>query len=943
MPKASPIQTSFNAGKWGRRMQGRVDLAKYSSACAICENFIPTVQGPALRRPGTTFVKEARLPSAKARLIPFEFSIVQAYVLEITEGRIRFYRNSGGIVTTATTAITNVDDGNPVTVSTASHSYAAGDQVLIEGTAQDALNGRFFTVANPTATDLDLTTHIGDEDGTGRATGAGGTISKVVEIRDAAGNSIPWLTAELDAIQYVQNADVLYLVHPNHPPHKITRTSDTDWTCEEIEFAWPPFRPENIDDDVWIESSENVGTSKKLRIRAGTSTRRTTGVPVWISPLGELLTSTSNSDPCTFTFSGNHGLSNGDIVYVDGIVTATVLNDRYYTISNVTATTFDVTVGSTPPAGSKNGIMGYTIIDGPIVTDFRFTSDMVGSHFRLREIPEINMPEWKASSTFNVEWAFYDTSPNWAGRIVHYAGNVYATIDTVATFGKNPPTSERTTDPDMQLGAGAAPAGWRFYNNGSGYVVVTAVASDGLSATIDVVENLPYSVSTTNPNHANSGIDNGWRGQATVRWSEGAFSADRGYPRAVAFFEDRLWFGGTDADPQTFWGSKVGRYEDFELIDADPSAGLQFTIASADINAIESMAGDQALVLLTRRGEFVAAAGTEREAITGSNITVRRQSAYGCAEGVQPVFVDSALIFAQRATQRLHALSPTVDPGPSTAPDLTDLEPDILRPGIAQIAYQGSPFRQILARTNAGELKAFTYIPDQDVFAWTELPIGGTGVDVESVAVIPHPDGDQDQVWLAVKRTVSGATVRYIEVLNKPHYEGAALEDAVCVDSAITYDGSPTTTIPNLGHLEGETVQVLGDGIVQDEQTVTGGAITISSASVVQVGLPYQARLQTMRLEAGGASGAAQGRRGRIHQLVTRLDLTGYGLEFGQDFTDMDRVEEAQNDGTLYTGDTDSRTMPGGYTRSRQVAYRHQEPTPCTIVAAMPQLTVEER
>ena len=93
MPRSSPIQTSFNAGKWGPRLQGRVDLEKYSSACNELKNFIPTVQGPALKRSGTRFVKTVKDQFEKSRLIPFEFSTEQAYVLELYEGGMRVLKD----------------------------------------------------------------------------------------------------------------------------------------------------------------------------------------------------------------------------------------------------------------------------------------------------------------------------------------------------------------------------------------------------------------------------------------------------------------------------------------------------------------------------------------------------------------------------------------------------------------------------------------------------------------------------------------------------------------------------------------------------------------------------------------------------------------------------------------------------------------------------------
>ena len=82
MPKASVIQTSFNAGELSPTLDGRVDLAKYGSGCSKMENFIPLVQGGARKRSGTRFVKEVKDSTKATRLIPFEFNTDQAYILE---------------------------------------------------------------------------------------------------------------------------------------------------------------------------------------------------------------------------------------------------------------------------------------------------------------------------------------------------------------------------------------------------------------------------------------------------------------------------------------------------------------------------------------------------------------------------------------------------------------------------------------------------------------------------------------------------------------------------------------------------------------------------------------------------------------------------------------------------------------------------------------------
>lgn len=98
MPRVSPIATSFNAGEWADYMAGRVDLQKYSSACRSLRNMIPMPQGAATRRPGLRFVAAAK-DNADGILIPFKFSTVQAYIIEATDLKFRFYKDKGRIET----------------------------------------------------------------------------------------------------------------------------------------------------------------------------------------------------------------------------------------------------------------------------------------------------------------------------------------------------------------------------------------------------------------------------------------------------------------------------------------------------------------------------------------------------------------------------------------------------------------------------------------------------------------------------------------------------------------------------------------------------------------------------------------------------------------------------------------------------------------------------
>ena len=613
-----------------------------------------------------------------------------------------------------------------------------------------------------------------------------------------------------------------------------------------MEFAWPAFRPENTDDEIMMQISENVGTGEKIYVRGGNYTQAS---GVYVSDVKiHASTQPTRANPCVVTTAAVHGYATGDTVYIYD-AGMTQLNDRHFVITVLSTTTFrlnDEDSSSHTAAAAGN-------LD-KIKTDFKFTSGMVDGFFSIRQLIAADLSEWVGEKVMpHLDARMGD---EFTGDQIHYAGNVYSLAQgSFETLGPTPPTHDKTADgPKGYYTDGS----WIFYNRGTGVAKITAIAADGYSCTVDVIEPFPYACSTVNPSET-SRLNLRFVGNPMPRWSEGAWNDVNGYPRAVTFFEDRLWFAGTNADPQTFWGSQTARYDNFERVSDDASSAVQFTLASEKINAIEWLAGEQALLVGTRGGEFVASGTNDTEAISASNISVRRQSTFGVKPSVQPRFVDSALLFVQRAGERLHQLSYSNESNRYVGPDLTALSDDILRPAAEQLEYQSAPFRQLWVRLTDGKLVTLTYVNDQDVLGWAQVDIGGTGVEVESVAVIPHPDGDQDQVWMIVKRTIDSGTKRYIEHMEKPFTPTTVYADAFFVDSGLTYDGSATTTITGLDHLEGQTVRVFADGVVQADKTVSVGSISITSASKVQVGLGYDAKLQTMRMgqrrDAGNGSG----------------------------------------------------------------------------------------
>jgi len=203
------------------------------------------------------------------------------------------------------------------------------------------------------------------------------------------------------------------------------------------------------------------------------------------------------------------------------------------------------------------------------------------------------------------------------------------------------------------------------------------------------------------------------------------------------------------------------------------------------------------------------------------------------------------------------------------APDMTILVPEITGDGIVDTAFQQTPNSILWCIKDNGQIATFVYERKEQIASWSMQITDG---DFESVAIIT---GDpENEVWVSVEREIDGNTKRYIEYFSDRDF-GYDLDDAFYVDCGITYDSTATTTITGLDHLEGETVQVLGDGDVQTSQIVSGNQITIDSASTVQVGLPFTSQLKTMPLSWLESGISIQGRIKRINEVVAQYYNSG--------------------------------------------------------------------
>ena len=435
----------------------------------------------------------------------------------------------------------------------------------------------------------------------------------------------------------------------------------------------------------------------------------------------------------------------------------------------------------------------------------------------------------------------------------------------------------------------------------------------------------------------------------TAAFNLGAFSDTTGHPSCVSFFEQRLVFAGTKDEPQTLFFSKAGDYENMTTgTNADDA--MVYTIASNQVNAIRYMKAVRTLVVGTTGGEFTVSADGTDASITPTNITIKRQSSFGSAN-VDAIPAGNAILFLQKAKRKIRELQYNFDSDGYQAPDLTILNETVTDTGINEMSYQQEPGSNIWCVRDDGVLACLTYQRSENVIAWSRHIFGGafgSGRAVcESIASISGTL-TEDEVWVIVKRTVNGATKRYVECFSDFDFDETDANDFKFLDSHLSYSGSATTTLSGLAHLEGQTVSILADGAAHANKTVSSGSITLDrSVTKACVGLSYDSILQTMRIEGGAAEGTSQGKTKRISKVVLRLFET-VGVKVGPSLTNLELIPFRTTSSllsnpvdTLLSGDKEIE-FNDDYNSDGFIFIKQDQPLPCSILAIYPTLVTSD-
>jgi hypothetical protein len=888
------------------QLHERYDFDKRADSVATLKNMLPRIQGPVRRRNGSRFVSLSRDIIGQVRLIPFIFSRQQAYVLELGTAYMRFYRDEGQLI----------DGGSPVQIST------------------------------------------------------------------------PWTIAQVQALDFAQDADTMIFVHPDVPPQILQRFSDTNWTLSALSLRPPPTAEgEFADASRTLSLATASGSSVAVTGPAGTFTRADVGRTLrergenatGIATVETFVSATSITIDISIDFSktslgadvngnsewvleatpvadlkilnaesgdeaeGSKGeqvvltafvpkqdniaslISNGD--FSSALTDWTNASGRLITSGTTTATGTpdEKIIDSGVDFKGDHGVqLNHKMIN---LTNPREGATLVNSFENANTVTDgfdtlVGLDEgtaWNSGDSYEVRETSYvlTTSPGaelhagengtailyqavtlsrygaYEYKITTSIGNLSIQIGTAvdsadildevtitpgttrATFAAPANASDtftayvqiRNNQPDTvgkvdeielrDIGVDAwlhnVPIGTYIRLNG-GYVITTATTTDErLNAT--VIERL---------DDAQDAISGSWTIEAE-QWS-----ADNGYPTAVTFFQGRLWF----AAQITVWGSKSSNIRSFAF-GTDDSDAVQFSPAASQVNPIHWMIGDRNLVLGTRGEEFIVS-GTDTAAITPADSDVESPTAIG-SEPIKPIRVRNSLLFVKAGGKRIYEFSTVLTQTERPDRDLSILAEHLVVLGdqIVAIDYQDEPDHVLWVITSDGHLRSLTYVREHNIYAWAEH----TSDDMptyRSVAVIPHPDGDRDQVWLAVKRDSSD--FEHIEFLDD---DGGLYDNdpATMADSVIRYSGAATSTITGLDHINTlANVYVIDALGAQGPFTVGSNQISGLARTVTEadIGINITPTMTTLRpaLDGTGPTGLRLGNA----RLFVRLWNTGDGV-----------------------------------------------------------------
>lgn len=388
------------------------------------------------------------------------------------------------------------------------------------------------------------------------------------------------------------------------------------------------------------------------------------------------------------------------------------------------------------------------------------------------------------------------------------------------------------------------------------------------------------------------------------------------YPGVCEIYQSRLWLAATPDEGHRVWASRVGSIFDFTLTSIPDGTTTETVLPTDAIDIkvatkgeIRWMQSGRTLLLGTDLGEHSIT--SQGGFVSPADYQVRDESAFGsCA--VQAVHAGMLALYVSADRRKVRGISYDLNSSGWNTRDITFVSEHITAGLVAEMHHARDPNGTIALRLADGTLALCTFELAESISAWWRLETG----TIRSLASSRSDFGSY--LWMAVER----AGGLYLERLPM------AETGAVYLDSALTVAlTAAQTVVTGLDHLEGETVGIILDGFLEDDQVVTAGQVTLArTGASVTIGLRYTASATTLEIEGGNPRGTALAQKRRWAKAVLRINESALPLVDGERSYERSTSTTFDTPEALRDGFVEARTLGwengGALTISQDLPFR---------------------
>ena len=409
-----------------------------------------------------------------------------------------------------------------------------------------------------------------------------------------------------------------------------------------------------------------------------------------------------------------------------------------------------------------------------------------------------------------------------------------------------------------------------------------------------------------------------------TNWSEQSYSELRGYPGAVTFHQNRLWYAGTIAQPDGLWASKSNEFFNFDIGDASDNDSIDIRAAIGEVNTIKHLVSNRDLQAFTSTDEFIVPAFVEKPT-TPTNATIKRQTPFG-SSFVRPYVFDGATVYVQSSGEIVREMLFDDGQNAYTGQPISSLASHLIQNPIQASTLAGGIDRAesyyFLVDAN-GTLGVFNSNRGDQRYGWTQFTSQGS---FHSVCTV------DTRVYAVVKFDKGDGTNKYIL---------CEFDSSFNTDMAKTYSGSNGVFSVSADFANGAVLDVVSGTHYLGQFTVASGNIDVSavdnSLSSVEIGFQFNVTLKTNPIDTVAGNGPITGEPRSMNKVILDLSNTLSVSVNDKNLIIRQVTDDLSQPRVAVTGKKEFRLL--GYSKDPQVTVSQSAPLSLQVNSLIAEVT----